>query len=454
MNQIGFLTLTSTSQFYKYEKLILPCDFTHHLILGETGSGKTTGVINPNLEERIKKGHGIVVFDFKGHYHKSVKYLANKHNRLNDVIMIGEIWGKKINILNNLNKKHFKVFIASLMGHDKKSIYWEESGKNLAYGIYMILKALIKDGKIFEKFNFKLISKYTSSKNNIKSLLKRAKYFEPKMKNEIYKMLLNEGIELIEKVVSEEILEDNSTTTFDNILTGLNAPLGGIFSNSYFNGEDIDLLEELNKGKIIVIKMNEFDDQEISGFSFAFFQNIQRRLSLNTLKPISVFIDEAQRVLSYKLDLPIDILREGKIDVVLATQSIDNLHEKLGIEKTNALLANLTNKIYLKGIDMPELKKQEFYLSKENRYGKMKMMYLPKNELEEVEEKYQRLVKADKIIKIDLPQNSYFIKDDFLDDDEIIVYNYKTGQRSIAKLGEKKAEEKFDDFKDKSIRIF
>jgi len=49
--------------------------------------------------------------------------------------------------------------------------------------------------------------------------------------------------------------------------------------------------------------------------------------------------------------LPIDILREVKVDVILSTQSITNLESKIGKLKTKELLANLTTKVYLKGQD-------------------------------------------------------------------------------------------------------
>ena len=35
-------------------------NFTHAMITGETGSGKTTAAIFPLLEDRIKEGHGII----------------------------------------------------------------------------------------------------------------------------------------------------------------------------------------------------------------------------------------------------------------------------------------------------------------------------------------------------------------------------------------------------------
>lgn len=80
----------------KYVKSIeVPKDFTNAIFFGRTGSGKTTGAILPIVEDRIKSDYGILIYDFKGNLHLQVKYLANKYNRLDDVIEIGKPWGKK-----------------------------------------------------------------------------------------------------------------------------------------------------------------------------------------------------------------------------------------------------------------------------------------------------------------------------------------------------------------------
>lgn len=75
MKTIGFLS--NNIQSKKKEKFIkLATDYTHAMILGVTGSGKTSSAILPILEDRISKNHGILIFDYKGEEHKKVKYLA------------------------------------------------------------------------------------------------------------------------------------------------------------------------------------------------------------------------------------------------------------------------------------------------------------------------------------------------------------------------------------------
>ena len=87
---MGFITSGNKEN----KKLQIPVDFRHALILGETGSGKTASVITPLLIDRIKRNHGIIIFDFKGNYHYTIKTIAKKFNKLQDVIELGKDYGK------------------------------------------------------------------------------------------------------------------------------------------------------------------------------------------------------------------------------------------------------------------------------------------------------------------------------------------------------------------------
>ena len=127
------------------KEAILPINYTHILILGETGSGKTTGIINPNIKHRIKEGHGVLVFDYKGHYHTHIKALAKQCGRLEDVIMIGEPWGENINILSLLNENGIEEILNVLLFNDGKNTFWERSAINLAIEILTAIIGRNKD---------------------------------------------------------------------------------------------------------------------------------------------------------------------------------------------------------------------------------------------------------------------------------------------------------------------
>ncbi len=115
--------------------------FTNAICYGQTGSGKTTGYILPNIENRIKLNHGILVYDFKGNLHEQVKYLAKKHDKLDDVFEIGKSWGESIDILKYTNSNALRSMFSSIAEEHSDS-YWSESAYNLFENLYYLLKSL------------------------------------------------------------------------------------------------------------------------------------------------------------------------------------------------------------------------------------------------------------------------------------------------------------------------
>ena len=116
---IGFIPSkikNSTKTTNKNKELIIPKEYTHSCAIGQTGCGKTTSYIYPNLNERISNNNGILVMDYKGKEHNAVKVLANRHNRLNDVLEIGKPWGESINIIKYMSEANLEDFIFFTIG--------------------------------------------------------------------------------------------------------------------------------------------------------------------------------------------------------------------------------------------------------------------------------------------------------------------------------------------------
>jgi len=117
--------------------------FSHAICIGETGSGKTTGFILPNIEDRLSKGYGLLVYDFKGTLSKNVKHIAQRHDRLGDIHEIGVAWGEKINIIKWLNSKElYELFFSIINKNDISNSSWHSSAAILAVGIVEILRSL------------------------------------------------------------------------------------------------------------------------------------------------------------------------------------------------------------------------------------------------------------------------------------------------------------------------
>ena len=428
---IGFLKEQNKKTTHKE---IIPANFTHAIIFGETGSGKTTGIINPTLLDRMNKGHGILMFDYKGHYHSHVKHLAIQANRLDDVITIGEPWGAKYNLLKNMPINFISDFLKTFIRMNKKEdAFWEQSAINFGIGI---IKALFYLAKIDEniEYNFSEVLKYAYEPNQIEKLknkiilnIKENHYKNKQLRYFCYE--LKKAYDLIDSIASKSelgIIKKSQKGVLNSVIPSLVNPLSNIANMDFLNEDDIDIFDELDKGKIIIINSNNFNDNELSAIMQAMFSNVLHR-NIKHNKNVSIFIDEAQKVLNETFNLPIDILRETKVEVILATQSIANIEAKLGKIKTEELLANLTTKIYLNGADK-EIKKD--YYMKEDKDYKINPIYISDKEAFEAEYQYQQMIK-DKLPIPPTDEKGVFVYHSTLTKHELL---YKTINNEFLKV--------------------
>ncbi|MEA3643635.1 MAG: hypothetical protein VBE63_27450, partial [Lamprobacter sp.] len=175
--KMGLLKSTTKTET---NSTIVPCNFTHSYASGQTGSGKTTAYIYPNLKERIKQGHGVLIYDYKGKEHLAVKALAKEAGRINDVVEIGVQWGKSINLLDNLRPAKLNAFLNEIYKMSKDNSYWEQSAINYVTGVFNVLWAqkellasLVKADLEIEKeeypLAFKSIASIFTEKKSIES---------------------------------------------------------------------------------------------------------------------------------------------------------------------------------------------------------------------------------------------------------------------------------------------
>jgi hypothetical protein len=122
--------------------ITVPLDITNAVVFGQTGCGKTTSFIYKNLEQRIKMGHSILFFDYKGNEHAVVKYLANQAGRIKDIVEVGKTWNTPLQLLGDMSEKELETFIDSLIGNDSGFDFWNNGARSLAKDILSSLKLL------------------------------------------------------------------------------------------------------------------------------------------------------------------------------------------------------------------------------------------------------------------------------------------------------------------------
>lgn len=478
--QMGFIN----NQANSLNNCVVPIEFTHSYSVGQTGCGKTTGYIYPNLKNRIKNKHGILLYDYKGKEHLSVKYLANKYNRLNDVIEIGKDWASSINIIKHMNKAQLFDFFKLLNGKTSSDMYWANSSANICTEILSILKIT---NKIFNlcktqskttidierlnrllkvSFGFEMSLDYTllnlsnivCRKRNILNFLEkmdRLKYVfdqiitiyvlinknESKDNLDKYIDIFNEIINLEDQIIvvkkalatfsNESNTSETEFTTLDSLISIINTPLSTLITIKCLNNDELNIIDALNKGKIIVINTNSFSDQIISALNSSIFFELSKN-SLKIASPISIFIDEAQKVVSEDFNLPVDILRECKVEVFLAFQNEELMIEKLGVNKFNSLLNNLKRRyifknptIYKNIEELSKLGMYEYYddmLVDFKIYKIDKPILINKDDFFKVELKYQNLKKIkEKYSYKSENQNHILVYDDSLMEEGILI---------------------------------
>ncbi len=402
MATMGFIKQEETTTTKIETSILVPETFTHSIAFGETGAGKTSSYIYSNLKKRLELGHGILLYDYKGKEHLSVKSFALETSRLDDVIEIGKPWGESINLIENMDEDALDKFFDVILNHGKDSQYWQNSAKSLGQTVLQVLKGIEAFAKELYKLDgvkreyFEVGNVKYPTIRNLNSLVEVCKTFDTlkefvsylsflekefdklikesvksayaesgatkELKEKLFQLItLKEKYKIIIDANSSSLESfggDSNENLTQNIMGSLTAPLLSLSQNSSFNTNSLDIIKALNQGKIIIINVESLSNSVVESLSNTILYELSKRTKSIHINPISIFIDEVQRVVSEKSDIPIDVLREAKVDMFLATQNSALLKEKLKEEKFDALMGNLTKKFYYKSSTDEELESQ------------------------------------------------------------------------------------------------
>uniref|UniRef100_UPI004048223D hypothetical protein n=1 Tax=Aliarcobacter sp. TaxID=2321116 RepID=UPI004048223D len=394
--------------------MVFKKDFTNGIVFGRTGSGKTSCAILPNIEDRIKSGYGVLIYDFKGNLHLQTKYLANKYNKLSDVIEIGKPWGKKINLCDYLSLKQIPMIVKSY----NKSDYWDMAGRNLLENVFIIKKSIYTLNKELKNIDEDYIPLYeekevsysnvyscVSTVNNINEFYNIADMYlssvsksihiieniliKRKRKNIIYNLLntlvksLN-TLKLYEKVKEEDDHGKNA------VVNHLNSLLSQIAIKDYLNVSDIDVIKELRAGKIVIMDVSSLNENILDAINMAIYTRLQKAV-YNQMAPVSIVIDEAQKVLSSEYLPQTDVCRESKFEYILATQDQVLLVNKLGHNKFEELYTNLVDRYSFSSNSTDQLENFEYVNLDNHRKYFAEPLFIDKKELIKVEHKFLKM---------------------------------------------------------------
>ena len=338
--KIGF----NTSNTNVKNNIIFPKDFTNGIVFGRTGSGKTSCAILPNIEDRIKSNYGLLIYDFKGNLHLQTKYLAQKYNKLSDVIEIGKPWGKNINLCDYLSLKQIPLIVKS---QNLKTDYWDTASRNLLENIYTVYKNfyILKDELIRAIRGFELNydvkePSYSTIYSCITSVWELSSFYNKMSENleyvEIYfnKYKNNRTLKKRKNIISNLIsdikkslkclelyknIKKDDDSGRNAVANHLNSVLNALATKLYLNKGDIDIIKELRAGKIVIIDVSSFNENILNIINLAIYTRLQNAFC-ETMKPVSIIIDEAQKVLNNDYLPQTDVCREAKFEYLFATQ--------------------------------------------------------------------------------------------------------------------------------------
>lgn len=145
-------------------------DGSHNtIVLGTTGSGKTTSLLFPALSKMIKAGFAGLVVDVKGNMANYVRRIANEHGRLDDIVEFGPgPAAKQVNVFWNVPMYDVEKMFRTIFQFDSmpeigkyNSLFYEEGLQKImdCLELYLIMCRKMDMDFRFGVFN-RIINEY------------------------------------------------------------------------------------------------------------------------------------------------------------------------------------------------------------------------------------------------------------------------------------------------------
>lgn len=181
--------------------------------------------------------------------------------------------------------------------------------------------------------------------------------------------------------------------------------------------------------------MSTFNENSLNIFNLAIYTRLQKVVN-SKMKPVSIFIDEAQKVLNANYLPQVDVCRESKFEYIFATQDEILIENKIGENKFKELFTNIIDKFSFTTNSNDIKNRFEYVDLNSNKKAFANPIFFDKNELIKVEYLFQ---KENNILK----HSDYKSKKDeiyILKYDEKLIEDYKV---IIEKMNDIYLETKF-----------
>ena len=144
------------------------------------------------------------------------------------------------------------------------------------------------------------------------------------------------------------IKTDSDESSGNNgVLQILNNAVLSLANKDYINIADIDLLKSLNNGAIVIIDIEGIESDIHGVLLESILSKLSTRIRNGRPVPVSVFVDEANRVLLGDMDIHNDTLRESNVELILAVQNEEQMIEKFGETKWKSIRKNFKHNYWI-----------------------------------------------------------------------------------------------------------
>ena len=349
------------------------------LILGGKGQGKTTSAMNPMLLQAIRQGAGALIFNVKGDYDRTVLAIAVKAGCLKRVrvIGIGEL-AENVDILAGVTPEMAASYISAVLllgDRGKDSQIWNTSAANLARAVLGLLWYFPARYSMPSLYRYLFVDGVAAEVDGeIAALEERIAAANAESNDPAVVAATAKDLRTI-RGCTQEIKNYNDQT--HDIKRGIALQLTQLLSkmvipeveDAFFNhlpqyGPDFGLEQAYEDGTIFVINA----PLQLYGLAAAAIMALiklrfyvtmeQRRLSAdaNQSRRVGLFIDEFHEITTCSQEGLSDhkflsTSRDTGTFCVFATQSIPSLTAKIGSDMTDAILANLRQRLYFRNED-------------------------------------------------------------------------------------------------------
>jgi len=126
----------------------------------------------------------------------------------------------------------------------------------------------------------------------------------------------------------------------NGVLQILNNALMGVSNRDYINEHSLDILEAIENKAIIIIDIEGLGKDGHGALLESILSKLAIRVRNGTPSSVSIFIDEANRVLSHGTDIHNDVLREANVELIVAIQNEEQMITKFGNVAWQAIRKN------------------------------------------------------------------------------------------------------------------